>query len=48
VYSLEAMLVSWKVLKRMHKAVQEVEERHVYQKVLMEKINIEEGFYRWR
>ena len=27
----------------MHKAVQEVEERHVYQKVLMERINIEKG-----
>src|ERR1700678_4388249 len=27
----------------MHKAVQEVKEKHVYQKVLMEKINIEKG-----
>jgi hypothetical protein len=27
----------------MHKAVQEVEERHVHQIVLMEKINIEKG-----
>ena len=27
----------------MHKAVQEAKERHVYQKVLMEKINIEKG-----
>jgi len=32
----------------MHKAVQEVKERHVHQKVLMEKINIEKGFHRWR
>jgi hypothetical protein len=42
------MLVKEKVLKGMHKAVQEVEGRHVYQKILMEKINIERGFHRWR
>ena len=27
----------------MHKAVQEVKEKHVYQKVLMERIKIEKG-----
>jgi hypothetical protein len=32
----------------MHKAVQEVKEKHVYQKVLMEKIKIEKGFHRWK
>jgi len=32
----------------MHKAVQEVEGMHMYQKVLMEKINIGKEFHRWR
>jgi hypothetical protein len=42
------MFVKYKVLNAMHKAVQEVEEGHMYQRVLMEKINIEKGFHRWR
>jgi hypothetical protein len=42
------MLVKYKVQKGMHKAVQEIEERHMYQMVLIKKINIEKRLHWWR
>ena len=35
-------------LERILNVVREIEGRHVYQRVLMETINIEKKFHRWR